>query len=303
MTDFQGFRDYLQTRDLSRSTVAGYLADLRQFARWFEQTNGEPLTPEAVTPTDVREYRGWLQSRGLKAATVNRRLNALRAWLDYAMQRGDIAANPAAQTRGVRVVRGGNVRWLTKREKYALQRAAEKILQTARGLYPRRWPIHERDALLVLFLLNTGLRVGEAVRLTEADLTLTARAGSVLVRQGKGNKQRVVPLNAEARKAVKRWLETRGEAGITAGALWSASGKGLTTRAVQRAVERVAHEAKLDGVTPHVLRHTFAKALIDAGAGLQEVADLLGHANLQTTRIYVQPSAGDLARAVEALVG
>ena len=303
MPDFNAFRDYLQTRDLSPATVQGYVADLRQFARWFEQTNGEALTPSAVTPTDVREYRGWLQRRGLKAATVNRRLNALRAWLNYAVERGDIAANPAAQTRGVRVVRGGNVRWLTKQERYALQRAAERILQTARRLYPRRWAVHERDALLVLFLLNTGLRVGEAVRLTEADLTLTARAGSVLVRQGKGNKQRVVPLNAEARKAVKRWLETRGEAGITAGALWSASGKGLTTRAVQRAVERVAHEAKLDGVTPHVLRHTFAKALIDAGAGLQEVADLLGHANLQTTRIYIQPSAGDLARAVEALVG
>ncbi|HFC08238.1 MAG TPA: recombinase [Chloroflexi bacterium] len=301
MPDFHGFRDYLLARDLAPATVRGYLADLEAFGRWFEQTNGEVLTPAAVTPTDVREYRGWLQRRGLKAATVNRKLSSLREWLQWALASGQIAANPAAGVHKVRMVASGP-RWLTKRERYALQRAAEKILQTARGLYSRRWIVHERDALLVLFLLNTGLRVGEVVRLTEADLTLTARAGGVLVRRGKGNKQRVVPLNAEARKAVKRWLETRGETGITAAVLWSV-GKGLTARTVQRAVERVAHEAKLDGVTPHVLRHTFAKSLIDAGAGLQEVADLLGHANLQTTRIYVQPSAGDLARAVEALVG
>ena len=301
MPDFHGFHDYLQARDLSRSTVAGYLADLRAFARWFEQTNGEPLTPEAVTPTDVREYRGWLQRRGLKAATVNRKLNALRAWLDWARSAGLVEANPAASVRHVRAVKPAP-RWLTKRERYALQRAAERILQTARTVHGKRWLNAARDALLVLFLLNTGLRVGETVALTEDDLTLRPRSGQVLVRRGKGNKQRVVPLNAEARKAVKRWLETREETGITATALWSV-GEGLTTRTVQRAVERVAHEAKLDGVTPHVLRHTFAKALIDAGSGLQEVAELLGHSSLDTTRRYVQPSVRDLERAVEALTG
>jgi len=301
MPDFHGFRDYLLARDLAPATVQGYLADLEAFSRWFEQTNGEALTPAAVTPTDVREYRGWLQRRGLKAATVNRRLNALRAWLDWARSAGLVEDNPAAGVRQVRTVKPAP-RWLDRRERYALQRAAERVLQTARAAGGKRWVNHTRDALLVLFLLHTGLRVGEVVALTEDDLTLRPRSGQVLVRRGKGNKQRVVPLNAEARKAVKRWLETRGETGITAAVLWSV-GKGLTARTVQRAVERVAHEAKLDGVTPHVLRHTFAKSLIDAGAGLQEVAELLGHGDLNTTRRYVQPDGRDLTRAVEALVG
>ena len=300
MPDFHGFRDYLLARDLSPSTVAGYLADLRQFSRWFEQTNGEALTPTAVTPTDVREYRGWLQRRGLKAATINRRLHALRAWLDWAQGEGVIQANPAA---GVKIIAETDraPRWLDKRERYALQRAAERLLQTARMHYPQRWVVYERDALLVLWLLNTGLRAGEVVRLTVDDLTLSSRKGHVLV-QGKGRKQRVVPLNAEARKAVQRWLKVRAEAGITTPTLWSTGGA-LTTRTVQRAVERVAKEARLEGVTPHVLRHTFAKSLIDAGTGLEKVAKLLGHNSLDTTRRYVEPGRQDLEKAVETLVG
>ncbi len=299
MSDLMTFARYLQSRDLSPATVRGYLADLRDFARWFEQTNGEQPTPEAVTPTDVREYRAWLQRR-LKASTVNRRLHALRAWLDWAVEEGVIQANPAADVHLVREAEPG-LRWLDKRERYALQRAAERILQTARMHYPHRWVVYERDALLALFLLNTGLRAAEVVRLTVDDLTLTARKGQVVVR-GKGRKQRIVPLNADARKAAQRWLAVREQAGITASPLWSAGGA-LTTRTVQRAVARVAQEARLENVTPHVLRHTFAKSLIDAGVGLEQVAELLGHTSIGTTRRYVKPGESDLAKAVEALVG
>ncbi len=303
---FEAFEQYLLSQDRSIATVVGYLADLRAFARWFTQTNGEAPTPEAVTPTDVREYRGWLQRRGLKAATVNRKLAALRAWLGWALGQGRIEANPAAQVRGVRTPQGGNIRWLGRREKYALVRAAEKILQTARLRYAERWAVYERDGLLVLFLLHTGLRVGEVVRLTEADLTLSDRKGQVLVR-GKGNKQRVVPLNGAARKAVRHWLDVRRafaeahRAALDAGPLWAVPGQGLTARTVQRAVERVAREAHLDGVTPHVLRHTFAKSLVDASVGLEKVAALLGHTSIETTRRYVAPGVKDLERAVEML--
>ncbi len=299
MSEFDLFRVYLQSHDRARATVRGYVADLRQFARWFEQTNGEVLTPEAVTPTDVKEYRGWLQRRGLKAATVNRKLAAIRAWLEWIVREGRLDSNPAERVKSVKML-GAKPRWLTKREKYALQRAAEKILQTARIQYPKRWVVLVRDALLTLFLLNTGLRVDESVRLTESDITLTPRTGKVLVRRGKGNKQRVVPLNAEARKAVRQWLAVREEAGVKSDALWGVA-EGLTTRTVQRAVSRVAAEARLKA-SPHVLRHTFAKSLVDAGVSLDKVAQLLGHANLDTTRRYTIPGERDLERAVESIV-
>jgi len=296
---FDAFAASMRARDLSPATVRGYLADLQDFARWFEQTNGEKPVPETVTPTDIREYRAWLQRR-LKAATVNRRLHALRAWLAWAQGEGFIQSNPADDVRLVRET-APSLRWLDKRERYALQRAAERILQTSRLRAPTRWVVYERDALLVLFLLNTGLRAGEVVRLSVDDLTLSDRKGQVIVR-GKGNKQRTVHLNADARKAVRRWVKVREEAGVAAPTLWSTGGA-LTTRTVQRAVQRVAKEARLENVTPHVLRHTFAKSLIDAGAGLEQVAELLGHSSIETTRRYVQPGENDLAKAVEALVG
>lgn len=294
---FSEFAAYLQARK-SALTVRGYLADLRAFAQWFEQVNGEPLTPAAVTPTDVRAYRRWLQRQGRKAATVNRRLAAVRAWLAWAVGEGIIQSNPADEVQGVRETVPG-LRWLDKRERYALQRAAERILQTARLRYPRRWVVYERDALLVLFLLNTGLRVGEVVRLAQPDLTLSERKGQVVVR-GKGNKQRLVPLNNAARKAIRRWLHIRKEAGLANGPLWG-TGEALTERTVQRAVARVAREAHLEDVTPHVLRHTFAKSLVDAGVGLEKVAALLGHSSIETTRRYVLPGEQELLQAVEAV--
>ena len=297
---FDAFAVSMRARDLSPATVRGYVRDVAAFVTWFEQTAGERATPEVVTPTDVREYRSWLQRRGLKATTINRRLHALRAWMDWAVNTGLIQSNPASEVRLMREAEPG-LRWLDRRERYALQRAAERILQTARMHYPQRWVVYERDALLVLFLLNTGLRAGEVVRLRVDNLTLTTRKGHVLV-QGKGRKPRTVPLNAEARKVVRRWLKVRESMSITTPTLWSTGGA-LTTRTVQRAVERVAKEVHLERVTPHVLRHTFAKSLVDAGTSLEKVARLLGHKDINVTKRYVQPGENDLAKAVETLVG
>ncbi len=298
--DMSAFARHLQDQDLATATVRGYLADLRAFARWFEQTNGEALTPEAVTPTDIREYRAWL-ARRYAAATVNRRLLAVRKWLDWAVQAGHVQANPARKVRLVREQPSG-VRWLEKRAVYALRRAAERILQVARLRYPRRWVVLERDALLTLFLLNTGLRVGEVVTLTWGAVELRPRSGHVIVRQGKGGKQRRVPLNVEARKVLERWKQALAEAGLTPEWVWcDAHGRRVTPRSVQRAVARVAREAGLEGVTPHALRHTFGKTLARV-SGIEFAAAVLGHKNLDTTRRYVEPSAQDLARAVNEAV-
>lgn len=301
--EFKAFEEYLVQQERAPLTIRGYLADLSHFVLWFEQTNGERFSLPAVTPTDVREYRQHLAAvQRHKPATVNRRLAAIAALMNWAKQIGLIEQDPTEGVRGLPQERRGP-RSLDKKEQYALQRAIEKDLQLAYLRYPMRWRIHERDASITIFLLHTGLRLSEALALQLDDLQLSDRKGEVIVRQGKGGKSRTVPLNAAARKALQTWMEVRRT--FQGSFLWIGMENGgrnaLSGRSVQRALVRLGRAAGLERLTPHVLRHTFAKNLIDAKVGLEKVAALLGHSNLNTTRIYVTPNQRDLEQAVEQI--
>jgi integrase/recombinase XerC len=297
------FKAYLQSRDQAQLTMQGYLSDISLFMRWFEQANRESFSLPAVTPTDIREYRQFLQvTEQRKASTVNRKLAAISALMKWAKSIGQISSDP---TDGIKLVKQTPVapKWLTKKELFALQRAIEKDLQVAKLRYPKRCVTRRRDASLTVFMLHTGLRVSELIQLQMCDVELSERKGSVLVRRGKGNKQRSVPLNAEARKAVQEWLEVRPSGSDPF--LWISveyeGAEGLTSRAIQRVLRRYGKDAGLDDLTPHILRHTFAKNLANQNVGLEKIAALMGHASLNTTRIYVAPDVHDLERAVEQL--
>lgn len=298
------FTDYLKNQDRSPSTAKGYRADLTHFIRWFEQTNGESFALQFVTPTDVREYRQHLLTvERRKASTINRRLAAISALMSWAQETGQIENNPAQGVRSISQTPEG-YKYLSRKEQYALQRAIEKDIQIARLRYPKRYIARQRDASLVTFLLNTGLRLQESLDLRLDDVEFSDRKGKVLVRRGKGHKQRSVPLNSEARKALQDWLAVRPK-DIPGDYIWVAvenkSEGALTSRSVQRVIERLGQEAGLDRLTAHMLRHSFAKNLVDSGVGLEKVAALLGHSNLNTTRIYIAPSQNDLEKAVEGL--
>ena len=295
------FQKYLDDQDLSPLTVKGYLADLRHFARWFEQTNGEALTVQRITPTDVKEYKQYLlRVERRKAGTVNRRLAALASLAKWARQTKQIQSDPTENIKGVAGVTRGP-KWLDKHEQHRLMRAIENDLELAKKNYPKRWVTRRRDASLILFLLHTGLRLGEAVELRMKDMQISERKGNVLVQQGKGGKQRNVPLNSEARKALHEWMDIRPQSDH----LWmtvEGEHESLSGRTVQRIMQRYAKAAQLDVLTPHICRHTFAKNLVDNGVGLEKVAALLGHSSLNTTRIYIVPSERDLELAVENLI-
>jgi site-specific recombinase XerD len=300
---FEKFEAYLADHDRAPLTIAGYLSDLRLFARWFEQTDGETFMPQAVTPSDVREYRQQLLNvEHRKANTINRKLAALAVFMQFAIEAHLIEHDPTAQIKHVEEAPRGP-RHLDKQQQFALQRAIEQDLQYSQARYPKRWLSRRRDASLVLFLWHTGLRVSEAIALTKRDVQLSERKGQVTVR-GKGTKQRTVPLNSEARQALQAWLAVRPT--TTDDALWvsTETDQALTARSIQHLLQRYGRAAHIDDLTPHVLRHCFGKNLIDAEVSLEKVAALLGHSNLNTTRIYITPSEQDLAQAVEKpLVG
>lgn len=297
---FKPFEGYLREHDRAALTITGYLTDLRLFATWFEQTTGEVFAAPAVTPTDVRDYKQYLlTSAHRKASTINRKLAALSVFMQCSIETHAIEHDPTAQIKWVEEAPRGP-KYLDKQQRFALQRAIEKDLQYSQAHYPRRWLSRRRDGALVLFLWHTGLRVGEAIALVKRDVQLSERKGQIIVR-GKGTKQRTIPLNAEARRALSLWLDVRPT--CEAEHIWLdvSAETVLTARTVQRILKRYGRAAHIEPLTPHMLRHTFGKSLIDAQVSIEQVAALLGHSNLNTTRSYLTPSEQDLSQAVEKI--
>lgn len=277
----------LERQEASPRTRASYRLDLLHFFRWFEQTVGDASTPEAVTPTDVREYRGHLLTvERRQPATVNRRLAALRRFFQWAKAMGLARELPTENVKGV-ASSPRAPRWLEKRDVDRLVRTVERHGNT-------------RDLAIVLTLRHTGIRVSELSNLALSDVETSERKGSLTVRSGKGGKFRVLPLNVDARRAVASYLEVRPT--VSTDRLFVGQrGEGVSSRAVELLVTKYARLANLEAVTPHTLRHSFGKHALDAGADLVSVASLLGHERLETTAVYTTPSQRDLEKVVEKL--
>jgi integrase/recombinase XerC len=158
----------------------------------------------------------------------------------------------------------------------------------------------KRDPAVLELLRHTGLRVGELCALRLGDVAIGERKGTLTVRSGKGGKYRQIPLNADARRAITAYLAVR-PASAEERLFLGAGGRPLGPQGVADLVAKHARRAGLGEVTPHTLRHTFARRLLDAGASLVDVAALLGHEKIETTAVYTQPHPRDLERAVERL--
>jgi len=268
-------------------TLASYRTDLEHFAGWFAESTGEAFAPAAVTPTDLRDYRARLLTVANRApATVNRRLAALRRFFRWAKAQKLVAELPTEGVRGVNTPKKAP-KSLAKREVDRLVRQAER----AGG---------KRDLAVLELLRHTGIRVGELCALRLGDVAIGERKGSLTVRSGKGGKYRQVPLNADARRALAAYLAVR-PASAEERLFLGAGARPLGPQGIADLVAKHARRAGLEEVTPHTLRHTFARRLLDEGASLVDVAALLGHEKIETTAVYTQPHPRDLERAVERL--
>ena len=290
--EIEGFQKYLLARDKSPKTILGYSADLKQVQKWF----GNSLAN--LTSEDVRRYRDYLQMKGAKPNTISRHLASLVAFGQWGSSYGHLfAENPAMYIEPVKVAMLAP-RWLDKNQKKRLLNAVEEDVRMAHEKYPRLWLIRERDAMIVKLLLASGLRVGELCDLRLSDLSLSERKGTLLVRNGKGRKQRVVALGSDIRKELAEWLKIRPNA-MSDYLFIGQKGEPIHPRIVQRLMERYGELAGLENVTPHTLRHTYARGLLDSGASPFEVAKLMGHSSLDSTSRYVMPSEDDLQNVVE----
>jgi site-specific recombinase XerD len=192
------FLKALQLQGAAELTLRHYRFDLVHFAHWFESALGEAFSSAAITPTDIRDYRSHLLNiERRKPATIQRRLAALSKFGAWSVTQGLVAENPALGVKGVAAVLHAP-KSLEKREVerpiHAYERAGNK-----------------RDLAILATLRHPGLRVSELAALRTDDIQLSERKGQLVVRSGKGAKQRVVPLNLDARKALQAYLDTRRE--------------------------------------------------------------------------------------------
>jgi len=296
------FEELLAEQGKSHQTIKGYLADIRRFSQWVGQSNGDLLFPQHITTNNLREYRNYLLTvQRHKASTINRWLAAIRKYLDWAVSQGMVVSNPA---RAIKIMNqpSQTVRWLNKKEQHALQQAIEEDLRLATLRYPVRITTRQRDVAIVILLLNTGLRLSELVALRFENIDLAEHNGHLEI-AGKGRKERVVPLNLNARKAMQNWLHVRPENaknGAVFIALEHSTNGNLCDRSIQRIVRRFGEQAGLPNLIPQVLRHTFAKNLVNAGVSLEKVAALLG-VGLTAVRHYAVVTTKDLEAAVDKI--
>jgi integrase/recombinase XerD len=271
--DLEGFLALLAARRAPK-TVEAYRRDLTQFAEFV----GGP--PAAATTGDLERYVAQLRADGLAPATVARRIAALRAFYRHLLLLGVRADNPAAELTPPRRPR--------KLPRTLSPGETERLIDAAAGTSPRAL----RDTAIVELLYGAGLRVSELTGLDRGSVDLEAR----LVRcTGKGDKERIVPVGRRAVEALRRY-QSRGRPYLDRRRrpelFLNAKGGPLTRAGVFLILRKIAAKAGLDPerVHPHLLRHSFATHLLEGGADLRSVQEMLGHADLATTELYTHVS-------------
>jgi site-specific recombinase XerD len=276
----------MQGKDYAKNTVNCYCASVHSFLKWHQQTNGE-MPIQKISGMAIREYREYLeQVKHAKAKTINFKLSSLQCFFGWATNQAIVEKNPVAHIKQVKDTDSGP-KYLTKDQQKTLLQVIETDLRLAEIRYIKRKITRIRDACILRFLLNTGLKVNELTSLELADITLTERKGQVHVRDGKDNKQRIVPLNKTARHAIQDWLDVRPEG--AGESLWITveyqRPKLLSGRSIQYLVRRLGEAAGIPNLTPYILRTTFIKNLLDINASPYLIADLVGVRPQQVIRL------------------
>ncbi len=278
-------------RNASELTVKSYREDLTHLQRYLDEQFGRTPTADQITAVDLRGYLGRLHQEQYARATIARRLAAVRSFFRYAILQGWCRTNPAKALRNPRPQR--------KLPHFLSTDEVARLLEAP----DTATPLGLRDRAILEVMYSAGLRVSEVVGLNDGDLDF---AGSLLRVRGKGRRERLAPLGSYAQEALKQWLAVRTlapevEAGPAAPVFVNRFGRRLTTRSVARMLEKYLKLTGLDQRTsPHTLRHSFATHLLDAGADIRSVQELLGHKSLATTQIYTHVSTAQLLRAYQA---
>jgi integrase/recombinase XerC/integrase/recombinase XerD len=278
------FAHELEARHFAASTQRAYATDVRDLGRW---AGGRGIGPTEVSYRVLRGYAADLGQRRLERSSVSRRLAAARSFFDHLQRREQIQSNPAEllpnpkhASRLPRVLGPDEVRQLLDRIGHSS-------------------PLESRDRAMLEIAYSSGLRCSELIGLDVASVDFESETLRVL---GKGSKERVVPIGEPAQRALREYVERArpvlASEGSERALLLSKSGRRLSPSDVTRRLDRWVREAAIAGrVSPHALRHSFATHMLEGGADLRSIQELLGHASLSTTQVYTRVEPSRLRRA------
>ena len=281
----RSFLEFLRlNRNASPHTVAAYDSDLSQFlsfASALRRTPRPDLKPEDFDLATVRAFMADLYRQGQARSSVSRKLSALRTFARYLRREGLIEGDPVALAAA------------PKREQKVPAHLSVDEMSTLLLTPDEGAPLGRRDRAILELFYASGLRLSELVGLDVEDVNLSARMVRVM---GKGAKARIVPFNDATNKAIAVWLKDRAALVKGADALFvNFRGSRLTGRSVQRLVARYVGVCSTRfGISPHALRHSFATHLLERGADLRAIQELLGHVQLSTTQRYTHVNAAQL---------
>jgi integrase/recombinase XerC len=294
MEQLRGFLDYIRlNRNASPHTVAAYESDLSQFIAFAGEHTGRrhTLQPKHLNLTVIRGYLGELYRQGQARSSVARKVSALRTFTRYLRREGFIDADPAV------------LAVAPKREQKVPAHLSVDEMSQLLETPDVSTPLGRRDRAILELFYASGIRLSELVALDLEDVDLSGRMVRVM---GKGRKERIVPFNRSTEKSLRKWyadrslLARRDEPSrrTPAGGIplfVNARGGRLTGRSVQRLVARYVSSCSTRfGVSPHALRHSFATHLLQAGADLRAIQELLGHVRLSTTQRYTHVNVAQL---------
>jgi integrase/recombinase XerC len=280
-------------RQVSPHTVSAYRRDLEAFVEFATRYYEGQWSWETVDRLGLRGFLGEMQRRGLAKRSAARSLSALRSFYRYLQNHHGFPVNP---------VKGTRIPKLEKRLPTHLEKGqTEALFGSAEAAALTGDFSSLRDMAILELFYSSGLRLSELAELSLPDLDLLSDQVKV---RGKGRKERIVPVGSRASAVLRRYLERRSEfAGNKAGdrraVFINRRGGRLSGRSIQRAMHRLFDTINVDGMRVHSLRHTFATHMLDAGADLRAVQELLGHASLSTTQIYTHTSVERLKKVYQ----
>jgi len=305
----------------SAKTIQGYVQDISIFLRWWQGSFGEELSMDALQSDPFRlnrkvlqDFLSWLQTtQRYSASTVLRYAASLRAFCQYLISTETIQHDPALGLR-LPVKKAQEPRGLDDTQRARFEAAfqspwVDKVTKRKRTYETQAGLRLIRDKAIAFLMLYAGPRVEEVERLTLEDVELRPKSGVLHIRQGKGFRERDVPLPKPARESLEAWLKEREKLGISHEALFvelRAGGRRLSRRSMQNMIAMAGERAglgRLDPpvrVTPHVLRHTYAYMLRQAGVSTEVRAEMSGH-SVATAMKYGRPKTREKERAAEAL--